>query len=300
MPVWQAIVGATTYSLSGGSPFYRVQATGVGIGPVRRLTERGPLQDGSSDIGFRLDDRYLNLVLFFQAVSYAQADSDRDRAVEIFKPQTGIPVQIRVTRDDGAVRQIDAYAEGVLDLPDTFDRERVGTSQRLAVALRCPDPIWYAPTPRQVVIEAASGGQGGFRVPAAVPWEQVAGSAIDGTEAIAYTGNYRELPVITITGPAIGVVITNLTTGEVLDLSAGTIDAGATRVIDLRYGRKTIVDEAGANRLHELSLDSDLGTWHLAAAPEAAGGVNEVHVVAQGGSDATRVALVYYPRYIHL
>lgn len=300
MPIWEAIVGSTVYALSGGSPFYRVQATGLGIAPVRRLTERGPFQDGSSDIGFRLDDRYLNLVLFSQAASLAQADAYRDLAVEIFKPQSDTPVKIHVTRDDGALRRIDAYAEGVLDLPDTFDRDRLGTSQRLAVPLRCPDPIWYDPTPHQVVMEATLGGPAGFMVPVAVPWAQAAGGEIDGTEPVAYGGNYRELPVITLTGPMTGAVITNTTTGEVLDLSSAVIDAGDTRVIDLRYGRKTIVNALGESRLYELSLSSDLGSWHLAAAPEAGDGINELHFQADGGSAATRVALTYYARYIHL
>lgn len=300
MAIWEAIVGGTTYALSGGNPFYRVQATGLGIGPIRRLVERGPFQDGSSDIGYRLDDRFLNLVLFFQAANDAQADGYRDLAVEIFAPQRAVPVQIQVTRDDGAVRRIDAYAEGVLDLPDTFDRERVGPSQRIAVPLRCPDPIWYDPTPHVVYVEAQLGGVAGFRVPVEIPWEQEPGTSIGGVEPVAYAGNYREFPVITVGGPALGVTLTNLTTGEALDMTAGTIDVGDTRVVDLRYGRKTIVDSAGASRLYELSPASDLGTWHFAPAPTAPGGINEVEIGLSGGSAATYVSLTYYDRYIHL
>lgn len=299
MTTWEAVVGATTYSLSNGNPFWRLQATGLGMPPIRSIKQRGPFQDGSTRRDFRLDDRPLNLVLFFQAASLAQADSYRDLAVEIFKPLTNTPVKIRATRDDGAVRQLDTYAVGTMDLPDT-EQDRFVTFQRILVQMEAPDPIWYDPTLNNLGFETVVGGTEGFQIPMMAPWDQQPGDIIDATQTVNYTGNWREHPVIVITGPATNPLIRNVTTGEEIEFS-GTIGVGDTRTIDLRYGTKTVRDGNGALKNSELTSGSALGTWHLAPAPEAADGVNEIRVqILSGGTTATRVSMQFYNRYLHL
>lgn len=143
MANWQAIVGGVTYNLSDRNPFDVVSVTGVGIAPARRLTQRGPMQHGETDIGFRLDPRNVNLVLAVKAASRAAADAARDTLTAIFKPRGSTPVQLRCTRDDGAVRQLDCYTVGLVDMPITDD-ERIGSFQRVGVQLVASDPIWYS------------------------------------------------------------------------------------------------------------------------------------------------------------
>lgn len=145
MATWQAIVNGTTYNLSDRNPFDVVTVTGVGSAPVRRLSQRGPLQNGETDIGFRLDPRSINLVLAFAPATLALADAARDTLARIFGPRQSIPVQLRYTRDDAAVRQLDCYAVGMVDMPVT-EEDRVGVLQRVAVQLVAPEPLWYDPS----------------------------------------------------------------------------------------------------------------------------------------------------------
>lgn len=146
MATWVAIVNGTSYTLNDRNPFDVVSVQGIGIAPTRRLTQRGPLQHGETDIGYRLDPRQINLVLAFATTQLSYADGLRDTIAHIFGP--GHKVQLRCTRSDASVRQIDCYTVGLTDMPITDD-DRVGAFQRTAIQLVAPNPLWYDPTAEQ-------------------------------------------------------------------------------------------------------------------------------------------------------
>jgi hypothetical protein len=295
---WSIVLGNRELPLTGRNPFDLVSAQGIGVAPVRRLTERGPFQDGDSDIGFRLDPRTINLVLFFAAANEAQADGYRDTLANYFQGLNR-SLALRCQRADGQTRQIDCYVAGMVDLP-IDDRSRIGDSQKVAVQLRAPDPIWYDPQPKFFgLMGGGSTGASGFRVPVTVPWQMVAQTYIETAFPLSYPGSWAAYPIITVYGPASNVTIQNQTTGDVLLLPYLGLAGGAWLQIDLRYGRKTVVDNTGANRISELSDDSDLATFHLAADPEAEGGVNTIRfAVSAAASNATGLQLEFYGRYV--
>jgi len=298
MASYEVFRGNEYWPLSGGSLCYRVSTTNVGLPPVRRLRQRGPFQQGVSDRGFRLDERTLLLELFFQATSMADADTRRDTLAEVFKP-TSVPLRLRVTRDDGQMRQIDCYAEGILDWPDTPMNDRIGVSQRVVASLHCPEPVWYNPALRTLIFGSLAGGGDGLAVPVEVPWVGAAAASLNRIETFAYAGNWQEFPVVTLTGPGEDFVITNLTTDEKLDFTGATLAVGETYTIDLRYERQTVTSSVHGDVQANLTADSDLATFHLAANPEAADGVNSIRVEVSGGfTAATQVAVQYYERYI--
>lgn len=140
-----AIVNDVTYSLSDGDPFRLESAQGLAMPSVRRLTERGPRQDGDTDLGYRLEPRTITLALNFYADTYAALDGHRDTLATIFKPARGYDIKLRVTRDDGAVRQIDCHTVGPVDVR-LVREERPGKLHRAVVQLRAADPTWYDPT----------------------------------------------------------------------------------------------------------------------------------------------------------
>ena len=72
-----AIVNSTTYALSGRDPYAFISLTGLGLPPVRRIKERGPLQHGATDVGFLLDERMLNLALLITGSTLAAVDGYR-------------------------------------------------------------------------------------------------------------------------------------------------------------------------------------------------------------------------------
>lgn len=156
MATWQVISGGTTYNLSDRNPFDVVAVSGVGLAPVRRLSQRGPLQHGETDLGYRLDARSINLVLAISAASLTAADTARDTLAALFGPLSDAPLALRCTRDDGEVRQIDCYAVGLVDAA-VGGEDRIGVYQRVGVQLWAPDPLWYDPTPTLVDLSELAG-----------------------------------------------------------------------------------------------------------------------------------------------
>ena len=177
MATWQAIVNGTTYSLSDGNPFKILSISGIGNAPVRRLEERGPFQDGSTDIGYRLDARLINMSIQIVAASLSAADTHRDTLSNIFNPRNGQTIYLRCTRDDGAVRQIDCYVVNMLDMPAELGQRDLA-AQRVAVQLKAPNPIWYDPTATTTTL-----------VPVGPPAWYTAGGLIDTADVIAQATN---------------------------------------------------------------------------------------------------------------
>lgn len=297
MATLEAIRGNESWLLSGGGLTFRISTLGLGLAPVRWLRQRGPFQHGVSVRGFRLDERTLNVVLFFRALSPADADNRRAQLAEIFKPVEDMPLRLRWTLDNGKVREIEGYTEGILDFPDTPEQERIGRSQRVVAPLLCPVPVWYDPTLRRVRFTSISAQ--GFPVPLHVPLIQISSGSINSIQSVAYAGDWQTFPVIYVTGPAQDVVVTNLTTDEKLDFTGATLAAGEVLTIDLGYEAKTIDSSVHGDVTANLTEDSDLANWHLAAHPEAAGGINEILVEIAGQiTTVTAVEITYYDRFI--
>jgi hypothetical protein len=122
----------------------------------------------------------------------------------------------------------------------------------------------------------------------------ITGNADNFTSAVTTGGSWNEYPVIDLTGPLTNPRITNYTTGEILNLSAGTIPGSVSYTIDCRYGYKTVTDSLVTNRIDELSDDSDLATFHLQP------GINIIGVSASGTAAASAVSIRYYDRYLAL
>lgn len=293
MATWALIVDGVSHALSGGSPYWVESVVGVGAAGVRRLAQRGPMQHGVSDVGFRLEPRELGMVLVFDAGSAALADGQRDELWALLRP-TDVAMQLRCVRDDGSIRQIDVFVTGMVDAPARAG-ERENGIQRVGVRFWAPNPIWYEPTQRHVRFETSSAG---LAVPMAVPMVAAAFVEMNMVTALAYAGSFDEYPVITLTGPMTDAVLTNETSGDALDFTGTTIDAGASYVLDLRYGYKTVTEDDGTNRLGALTNDSDLATWRLLAAPDAPGGVNSVRFACDDATGATSVTMSYYRRYM--
>jgi hypothetical protein len=284
------ITDGSTTSLTDEDPFFVESIEGVGAAPGHLIENRGPQQHGSTVEGYRLDPREIELVVGFLS-SDGLSDPVRDTLLALFKFRTS-SAALRITRDDGTIRQIDWH----LRLGPLLGRTgRDLDVQRAAVVLRCADPRWYDPEGVGVNFGLGGGGDA-MDVPLAVPME-VGASALDQTTVIAYAGDAAEYPIITIDGPITNCVITHLGTGDELDFTGVTIGVGESRVIDLRYGHKTLVDETGAISLGDLTDESDIATFHLGPDPEVPGGNNAIQVTGTGVTAATAVSLVYYNRY---
>jgi hypothetical protein len=285
------IADGQAHSLTDHETCWLVSDDGLGMAPNHRLRQRGPQQHGETDVGYRLDPRVVQLVLELAGTSPADKYAKRERLLAWFRPRAW-PIALRWVLPDGSLRQLDCHYVGDMSLGTKVGD---GVYQRVGISVNAPDPTFYDPLP---VMVSASTVVPGMAVPAAVP-TAIATGAIDVTETVVYAGTVRADPyLIRITGPISGPVIENLTTGEKLDLSGTTIAGGDYYELDLRYGQKTVKDAAGVNRIANLTTDSDLATFHLAADDEVAGGINSLRIYGTGCDAATRVDLAYYTRYV--
>lgn len=455
----QAIVGTTVYNLNNGTSLWLEEADGLfDESPARRLTERGPEQHGHTDLGMRLDSRTITFRFNTRASSGAGLEANRDELRTIFQPTTSTPVKIRVTRDDGQVRQIDVHRTGNVGIP-LRKEERPGYLNRMVVQVEAADPNWYDPTQQVGTISdltdwwlafntigtanvlehtespgtaqawtyggtvtagnpwliavrsgtaalsgsafafesgnslgrhsfAVNNNAGTFQYEAAIrttviafgtsimtagthnyflfnnggtssfyrdttliatnttaaggtpnlvgvggrwrasiatgvdsaPWPVALPKAAiyniaptptqlaalsnamdtDGTVNsgfITYAGDWPDFPVIRIDGPISDPIVTNTATGETLAFTGYAIGSGDYYTIDTRYGYKTILNSGGDNKIGELTSDSDLETFHLAPAPQAAGGLNILTLAGTATGAPTSMVITYYNRY---
>ena len=283
----ELIRGSTTLDISDELNFVHEANDGFGMPPLHRLTERGPLQHGVTDRGFRLDPRVVQLVIPMLA-DWDSHYTRRAQLLDVLNPVYNQVIHLRFTLPDGSIRQLDCHAaKGPLFA--TADQIAGGASMRAGFALTVPDPAWYDPE-RLSLVFAGVGGSG-FVIPMLVP-VTFGTSVFDFGQTLDYPGDWLEYPEIEITGPLDDLVIDNLTTGETLDFTGLALAAGALRIVDLRYGYKTVVDGSGVNKLADLTSDSDLATWHLEP------GENAIQAAGDNATAASRVVIRYYLRYL--
>lgn len=290
--MWTWTIAGTTYNLDDGTTAYFLGYDGAGMVPFHRFSERGPQQDGSTDRGFRLDPRILLLSIAVSADSWPEYYQKLATLIQAFKP-LNIPGKVR-REAYGVVREIEGF---VVDGLSFGSKQREGLIHREVVAIKCDDPAWYDPEARAVTFALGAEG-GGTPVPSPVP-TPVGGDALNAIRVISYTGSLPAYPkLIRITGPIVDPVIVNLSIGEKLDFTGVTIDAGHYYDIDLSYLNKSVVDQDGENRYHELTPDSSLSTWRLEASPVVPDGANQIQVTGSGVSAATRVDISYFDRHV--
>jgi hypothetical protein len=288
MIIWK--LEGQDYVLDDGSITLFHGHDGMGLAPIRRLEERGPLQHGVTDRGYRYDSRTIILTLGIKGKDLEDFYEKREQLVKLFSARNK-PGKLRVVIGN-RIREIKAHA--ISDSLQFSDSNREYLYQRAAVALKCPDPRWYDPTINSVNFNI-SGGADTFVIPFEVPFK-LGASTIDATKPIVYSGNVKSYPTIRIEGPITDPVISNVETGHKLDFTGITIPAGTTYIIDLGYADNTVETSTGENKISELTTDSDLVEFCID--PDYGGGINNIRVTGSSVSEGTNVMIIYYDYYI--
>ena len=287
------IVGGIVYSLDDGTYCQHLGHDGVGMMPSHRLRQRGPMQHGATDLGFRGDPRTVQLALLVEGTSMSNYWTRRATLLNLFKPASD-PLKLRFTLDNGDVRQLDCQYVGNMSLGS---QEKMRYTHAVGVTLSAANPAFYDPTGKSVVF-ALGGGGAAFEVPMAIPLD-IGASTLGQTVVIDYDGSWLAYPYrIRIVGPITDAIITNLATDEKLDFDGIEIAAGVYYDVDCRYAHKTVVDDGDTNKIADLTNDSDLATWHLAADPDVADGLNGVRVTGSAVTAATQVYVQWFDRFV--
>ncbi len=286
---FELLRGVDSIDLTDGVNYSLLAFDGLGASPVHRLTQRGPLQDGETDVGYRLDPRTITLAGVMRG-SYTTLNQNRATLLGFCRPGAPtVPLKLRWTTPDGTRRQIDVHAVGELGLPSNDWKQ---FHHRFAVQLKAPDPTFYDPTGGSVTF-AVGGGGSGMAFPLAFPMSLGASTlALSQTITLSGANAWDTYPIIYVTGPVTNLVLTNNATGDILDFTGNSVGGGVTYTIDLRYGAKTIVDSSSVNRVSELTTASNLATWRLIP------GANSIGVTGSGISSATSILVQYNQRFI--
>jgi hypothetical protein len=271
----------TTVTINGSNNAAHLSLDGAGIPPMTRNFMAFGQDDGGIDKGVRIEERRMVWKLLIEATTESSFDSKRDALWSIFRPLDD-PLRLRVTKANGDVRQIDFFVDGPIEVATG-----PGYLGIVTVPLVAPDPLWYEPTLRSGTMAT---------------WPSTAFLAT--MPYGAYGATWHEWPVVKITGPVTDLEITNeLATGIYLghiDFRGHSIPAGATYTVDLRPGKKTVVDHLGANKLTALSSFHRLQYFRFYAEPQKVGGVNTLTIRHAGVGAGAQIVFERYSRYIAL
>lgn len=282
-------VGALTFNLNGydatSGVTYNYQGDqGFGLAPLHRITQRGPMQHGDSDVDFRLDPRVLQLPIVAVTTSTDDYYTARNRLLSVFSPSNTVGT-LTVTTSTWA-RSINVKVLGGL----SFDTDaKTGYTLRAVIQLRADDPTWYDAVPHVIAGSGAIAGTA-TAIPLLIPLT-FGTTSINATISFTYDGTWQTYPVITALGPITGLVITNNTTGQVIT-TTGSIAGGRTYTYDLRYGKKTVYDDLGNNQIATIASSSSLATWTIVT------GVNSITIATSASSSPAAVNLTYYTRFV--
>lgn len=265
---------------------------GIGMAQTERILESGPLQHGKRDRGYRLQERRIALAVTLLSSDFGDWLGRRQQLMRALR-STDEPLRLRIVEGE-IIRQIDCYLSGMMAMP--VEAGAAPRWQSVGIELLAPDPTWYDPEGSAISFQL--GGEQKFEVPLKVP-VSVGASAIDQSIAVPYGGTWDAFPIITIMGPITSPVLTNLSLGDKLDFTGITIANGDRYTIDCRYGHKTVFRASdGANRIMDLSDDSNLATFRLGAHPEVVDGDNSIRISGSGLTAASKVILQYNTRYV--
>jgi hypothetical protein len=282
-------IGTTTFNLNGydavtGFTFGYQGDQGFGMAPMHRITQRGPMQHGDSDIDFRLDPRIMQIPVFVATTSLTDYYTARSRLLSIFSP-SNVSGVVTVTTDT-FTRSIAVKTLGGMN----FDTDpKIGYELRAVIQLRADDPTWYDAVPHTVL---GAAGIAGTATAYPVIYPRTYGTAnINAASSFVYDGTWQTYPVITAVGPITGLVITNNTTGQVIT-TTGSIAAGRTYTYDLRYGKKTVYDDLGNNQIATVGASSNLASWAIVV------DINSISIAASASASPAAVSIVYYTRFV--
>lgn len=286
------------YSLHSPGVRLTIQQDGTGMPPIEYLTQRGPYQHGETLINFHLRPRIIEVLLRFDACNRDDYWRNRGGILTHLSPRRQAlgelaTARLRQVTSTSEFRDIDCLVQ---EGPSFTPHDR-GVWDEWAftdiVRFICFNPLYYNPAQQSSVYGPLTGE---LTFPITFP---ILFTSANVSSNVTYLGNWPEFPTIIITGPVNRPIITNTTTGEVIDLNTEIL-AGETITIDLSYGQKTVTKQDGTNLIGFITSDSDLTSFHLEPAPGATGGINVIDISSSGGGGATSITLRWYNRYLGL
>lgn len=275
-------------------PYILKEWEGFGPPEMEHITTQGPYQIGETWEDALLQPRIINLGVDIVSDDGFAGMWTLRRALIDHLAAYKAGVYVRLEQPDGKVVETFGRYQGRVEAPRGADS---GPSvQRVAFSIRCHNAVLYDPTAELWVPISPPPGDAIWAFPLSFPTSFGTGSAQEET-TFQYEGTIRSHPIITIGGPATDVVFRNESTDEKLDLGTYEIGVAEEVEIDCRYRQWSVTSDSAGNIMDELTDDSDLVTFHIAADPEVANGYNTLTVEATGLNEDSEIKLRFNTNY---
>lgn len=252
--------------------------TGRGLPPVDFQDLVVPLQPGSAFRSVRDQRRDLVIPVLCDGSSKIDYREQLRTIARRLHPSSTSGV-LQVATIDGTTRELDAwYVDGfqwIEEHPDWMTP---------SLLFRAVDPYWRDVDWAQT--DYVTGTAATF-----FPFFplSLSSSEVFAADSVDNGGDVESWPMWMVTGPGSGLVLRNLTTGELLALTA-TLGAGESVTIDTTPGVKTVTKNDGTNLFSGLSSDSSL--WSLAP------GSNSIQIELTSATSASVVSLRWRRRWL--
>jgi hypothetical protein len=283
------------YRFNTGTDKFLISEAGMGMPPVRYITQGGPYQPGEVLLDYRLQTRVIQLVHRKNSCGRQAYWDSRNTLLDMIRPNRSAvgTMQLGVLRKilpDGDQRDIDVIIEQGPEFaarnPQQWDEWSFTETLRFVAH----NPTFYDPVQLSSAWSLAEFSQLQFAFSFPLTFES---DYLGASLAVDYPGTWESYPDIVIVGPLDGPRVVNETTGDEIDLNY-TVSIGETVTIYLNPGHK----HAESDLYGDLTglLRGNFSTFSLVPSPN---NNNTVTVTGGGGNIAiTTVTLKYYVRYI--
>lgn len=251
--------------------------------PIAFEIDEVPEQPGSRLRAARHRSREIVLPLWVTAGSEAALRTAVRSLVAVMDPVRG-DGRIRVTGPGGDQRELICRYRTGLELAERFGVTSGPNLQRAPVLFWAADPYWYAVS--EEIAEYSIGASTSSWFP--IFPLRLGTSELFTDATVVNVGDVDAWPTWQITGPGSTIILRNVTTGQLLELSTTLV--GETVTIDTRPGAKSVVLSDGTNLFGSLSDASAL--WSFVR------GANNIRIEMSGATDDSRVRLSWKPRYL--
>lgn len=213
--------------LSHRAPFLLSKIDGLGDVEANVQMQKSPFQDGSTHVDTLLEPRYLSLQVSIVGKGREDVSAKREQLARVFNPK----LSGTIVYENGRVsREIKAVPEHVPKYPSD---DRGLTYQISLVNLVCPNPYWQDIDPTTTKMEDFVSN---FHFPFSFP---VVFSIRGDKRAFENVGDAPAPVRITFRGNSVNPRITNLTTGEFVQVNR-TIPEGFSLVITTGFNDKAV------------------------------------------------------------
>ena len=292
------------YSFDADSRFL-ISEEGLGMPPIEYITQKGPYQHGETLVSFKLQPRTIQLLLRQDSCGRTKYWEKRAELLNYLRPNFFITNfgngTLRKKFEDGSMKDIDVVIQQgpIFKARDTTRWDEWGFTESLRFIAH--DPLFYNPVLKTLLMNTLEDPYELTQIVFPITFPFILGGLAGyQSSSITYAGTWESFPVIKVHGPMAGFVLTNVTTGKVIEFARVLTDSQYV-TISLEPGNKTVVGTlllSTENWIGSVTPESDLESFSIAPHPVATNGVNEFEISTSGIGFTSYVRIEYYEKFI--